>query len=356
LAFSADGSRLAIVTTSLDPERSKSRHSELRLVDLRALRRRLAGMGLDWDLPPYPPTPALFPLRRGGDDAGQQKPLRVQLHLGELLDGERYSLVLAFFPFHADAYYRRGLAYARFHQWDQAHADFRMAVALQPDHAEGRYQLGRFIALLKWKEAFADYAGVLLSNPSRAQYLHALARLGSGDRDGYRRVCAETVERYAPIQDAEAANYAAWACVLAPEAVCDLEQPVRLAASPQAADPKDAYAVTLGAAIYRADRFREAIARLEQAAHPSESEPTKFAQFSPAYRWLFLAMAHQKLGHAVEGRRWLDKAIEWMKRQDQSPSNAAEGSWNRRLTLQLLRREAEALPDRPAADPPKRNK
>ena len=43
--FSPDGSRL--VTTS--PE-----GPTVRVWDLRAIRRRLAGMGLDWDAPAYP--------------------------------------------------------------------------------------------------------------------------------------------------------------------------------------------------------------------------------------------------------------------------------------------------------------
>jgi WD40 repeat protein/tetratricopeptide (TPR) repeat protein len=343
LAFSPDGSQLQIATTAFH------------VVDLGALRRQLAAISLDWDLPPYPPPPASTSVGQEGEGRRRGKPLRVQLNLGEFLDRQRYSLVLAFFPFHAEVYYRRGLAYARFHQWDEAYADFRMAIALQPDHAEAHYQLGRFTALLKWKGAFADYARVVVTIPARAQYVNGLARLGSGDRSGYRRVCAETLERFGRTENAEAANYAAWACVLGPEAVRELEQPVRLAARALDADPQDAYAVTLGAALFRAGRFREAIRRLEPAGNAKKADPTKVTPYSPAYRWLFLAMAHQRLGNAAEARRWLDKASRWMKRQAQDPSNPAEGLWNRRLTLQLLRREAEALRDRPAADPPKGN-
>jgi serine/threonine protein kinase/WD40 repeat protein/tetratricopeptide (TPR) repeat protein len=352
LGFNADGTRLAMVTTALDPGRGTSRHHELRLLELRALRRRLAEMGLDWHLPPYPPAPALTPLRPGSDEARERKPLRVRLELGEFLDRERYSLVLAFFPFHAEAYYRRGLVHARFHQWDEAYADFKMAVALKRDHAQARHQLGPFVALARWDGAFADYARVLVSIPARAHYLYALARLGSGDRSGYRRVCAGMLERFTPTEDSQAANYVAWACVLGPGAVCDLGQLVRLAARALDADPRnDTYPVTLGAALYRAGRFQEAIQRLQQARNPSEADPTKATPYSPAYRWLFLAMAHQRLGHAGEARRWLDKANKWIRRQAKEPSNPAEGSWNRRLTLGLLRREAEALRDRPAADP-----
>src|SRR5262249_37662760 len=151
LAFSPDGSQLEIVTHSQELSRGTSRHPELRVLDLRALRRQLAGMDLDWEMPPYPPTPASTPPGQGREGRRPGKPLRVQLELGEFLDRERYSLAIGFSPFNSEAYYRRGLAYARFQQWDQAYADFRMAVALQPDHTEARYQLGLFVAFSKWQ-------------------------------------------------------------------------------------------------------------------------------------------------------------------------------------------------------------
>jgi WD40 repeat protein len=47
LSFSPDGTKLAVCEG----------HSALRLWDLRAIRKQLAEMRLDWDLPPYPPKP-----------------------------------------------------------------------------------------------------------------------------------------------------------------------------------------------------------------------------------------------------------------------------------------------------------
>src|ERR1700730_4397604 len=45
LTFSPDGSRLAVGTDN----------HVIQLWDLRAIRKSLAALGLDWDLPPYPP-------------------------------------------------------------------------------------------------------------------------------------------------------------------------------------------------------------------------------------------------------------------------------------------------------------
>jgi WD40 repeat protein len=52
LHFSPDGSTLAVVTSGT-----------VHLWDLRKLREELAGLGLDWDRPPYPPAPKWPPAR-----------------------------------------------------------------------------------------------------------------------------------------------------------------------------------------------------------------------------------------------------------------------------------------------------
>jgi hypothetical protein len=71
------------------------------------------------------------------------------------------------------------------------------------------------------------------------------------------------------------------------------------------------------------------------------------------HTWFFLAMAHQGLGHADEARRWLEKALQGTTealKPPAEPAGKAKNSdgiippnWNRRLTLQVLRREAEKL-------------
>ena len=62
-------------------------------------------------------------------------------------------------------------------------------------------------------------------------------------------------------------------------------------------------------------------------------------------------MAHHRLGRAEEARRWLDKAVTSMEQEMHDPKSAARQKWNRRLTLQLLRREAEQLVQSPRTEP-----
>ena len=86
---------------------------------------------------------------------------------------------------------------------------------------------------------------------------------------------------------------------------------------------------TLGAVLCRAGRIEDAIRWLEEARRGRNGVDEPFD-------WPFLAMAHQRLGHGIEARRWLGKL------RDRQPSAVAEKFWYE-LALRLLRREAEAV-------------
>jgi hypothetical protein len=79
--------------------------------------------------------------------------------------------------------------------------------------------------------------------------------------------------------------------------------------------------------------------------------------------WFYLAMAHHRLGHADEARRWLDQAVQGTDEALKSPAEPPAKSgkpdgvippnWDRRLTLGLLRREAEQWIQAPGTKPEK---
>jgi hypothetical protein len=133
---------------------------------------------------------------------------------------------------------------------------------------------------------------------------------------------------------AEARHFTAWTCALVPDAVDDLVPALALAERARDEQPKDPMAVqTFGALLYRAGRFEEAVAQLGEADRLPEGPRT-----SPAYGRNFLAMAQHALGYHGEARRRLEEV--------NAQADRALGetlAWNRRLTFQLLRREAEAL-------------
>ena len=76
-------------------------------------------------------------------------------------------------------------------------------------------------------------------------------------------------------------------------------------------------------------RTEDAVKRLEQAIARRD-------KVSIVHDWLFLAMAHQRLGHGDEARKWLEKS-------GRAVEQAEDGRWGQRLELRLLRREAEAM-------------
>jgi tetratricopeptide (TPR) repeat protein len=152
--------------------------------------------------------------------------------------------------------------------------------------------------------------------------------------------------RFGETQNMEAAYWTAWTCLLAPDAVTDWQPVVQLAEKALTADPANCSKInTLGGLLYRAGRFQEAAKRLTEAEAAFKS--TKNVKGTVLYAWLFQAMTEQRLGHGAEASRWLKKAVEDI---DQPPPERADdvaaNGWNRRLTLQLLRREAEDLIDK----------
>jgi tetratricopeptide (TPR) repeat protein len=132
--------------------------------------------------------------------------------------------------------------------------------------------------------------------------------------------------------------------VLAPDAVADFKAPVRLAEVALAGQAETGRArsdvlKTLGAALYRAGRFEEAIRRLDQIIQirGDGGDPRAFA---------FLAPAHHRLRHRDEAENWLDKLVA------SRPKEGFDVSLED-MEVHILHREAESLilGSRPSAPP-----
>jgi hypothetical protein len=85
----------------------------------------------------------------------------------------------------------------------------------------------------------------------------------------------------------------------------------------------------MGGLLYRAGRTEEAILRLNEAIAAEKGR-------SIALDWLFLALAHHRLGHATEAAHALQKA------RTLPAAVEAPDTWDK-LENELLRREAEAI-------------
>ena len=229
----------------------------------------------------------------------------------------------------------RGDAWRDRGQWDRAEAAYAEAVRARPFNRAVRDALAR----LHVERGCLDRAAATLAEAVRQMPDDAglsrrwgLALLGSGDRAGWRNATAALLDRSGGTIHPRTANQVARACASGPEAATDPGVPVRLAeAAVQGADEslKVDASSTLGAVLYRAGRYEEAIRRLGEGNRLRGEEGLPSA-------WPFLAMAHHRLGYRDEARRWLDRL------RSHQPRTIPDQFWDE-LELRLLRSEAEAV-------------
>jgi tetratricopeptide (TPR) repeat protein len=169
--------------------------------------------------------------------------------------------------------------------------------------------------------------------------------LASGNVEEYRRQCEHVLDQYARAPNPNAAFLVARAYGLTPEGLGDPARLVRVAKE-GLTPPHDQELwrqFCLGLVYYRAGRFERAI---EQLSKPVLKDWPK--------TWAALAMAHHRLGHVKEARKWLAKADEWYDNATRNVLDApvfsplrpwgTPGSYER-AEFEIVHREAEALID-----------
>jgi WD40 repeat protein len=186
----------------------------------------------------------------------------------------------------------------------------------------------------KWQEAGADLARAMDLEPdlSWAWRGRGLVYLQENDHQGYHKLCAKMLDRFGQTNDGSVATVLAWTCVLRPQ---KLAWPKVVSLMEKAArdHPRQtAYAYTLGASLFRAGRFEDAVKSLDHSIRLHGKGGT-------AWDALFLAMAHHRLGHADDAKKWLQMTVA----KERDPLNSLSLRWEQRLELRLLRQEAEAL-------------
>ena len=268
---------------------------------------------------------------------------------------EIYRKAIEVAPEDANAWNEVSLFYSSRDLEDKAGEHYSRAIELDPDSEAGFWHdrvvfwNNRAIANCRsdhWAGAVDDFAESIRIEPDQevVHYWHALACLGAGEHEAYRSACARMVQQFAGNETASVGQWVAWTCALAPEAVSDLAEAVKAAGHAVSKQPDaDRHLNTLGAILYRAGRYEEAVQWMNEIAKQGPARGLS----SPAYTWFFLAMAHQQLGHPEEGQTWLREAIS---RAEEEIRDDTEVAWNRRLTLDLLRAEAEALLAGPQVD------
>jgi WD40 repeat protein/tetratricopeptide (TPR) repeat protein len=272
---------------------------------------------------------------------------RGRAHALLLLDEEAeadYSKAIAL-KADASTLNRRGMVRERLGKDAAALDDYTRAVGLDPKHKHAWLNRGRLYARQgRLKRAGADFTRVveleLHGLETGPWHSLALTELARGDESAYRQTCKRLLNEPVAIV-LEKVPEVAWICALGP-GVLEEKDPrvqqlhkhlkhyaevskVMLFPKKYRFDP----VTTRGAVAYRLGRWEEAVALLV-------GERKKQGKEGTAWDWLFLAMAQHRLGKE-EAAQWLKKAQAWIDKE------AAGLRWDRRLELNVLRREAEAL-------------
>jgi tetratricopeptide (TPR) repeat protein len=257
-----------------------------------------------------------------------------------------YTRAIEVDPKIALAWNNRGNAYYGLKQYDKAFADYTRAMELDPKDALAWHNRGgAYASQRQWDKALADFSRATEINPdaSLSWYYRAVVRLQCDDRAGFRKDCAGMRQHVGPSTKPDDVNWTVWTCVQLPDGVDDWSKLLEWGEKVLTTDPgNDFRLTTLGAVLYRAGRFDEAVRRLTEAEAAFKKAKARVSTI--AYTWLFLAMAEERRGHAEQAREWLARAVREI---EQPPAERANDpgvdNWNRRLSLRLLRCEAEAL-------------
>jgi tetratricopeptide (TPR) repeat protein/WD40 repeat protein/tRNA A-37 threonylcarbamoyl transferase component Bud32 len=353
-AFSLDGTQLIQQSTD---------YFYLYAWDLRALRRHLADLGLDWDAPAYAPgnkvTPGPPAVRVVGAELIDPKkraqhqrdravfhlylnPFDVQAHyrLGTHLlnagqPGPAYTHLTAaitFCPNLLEARSQRAHAAFQLKRWAHAVVDASAYLDRHPNTPGMRYlRAGAFHNLGRHADAVADLTAVLARAPASWSYLELRAAcydaLGKKEKARADRQKANAILRSA---SPGALNRTAWRLVTGPGEQRDPPRALRLIQEAVRRAPNEAmFLNTLGVVQYRNGQYKEAEVTLEKSLAAGKGQFDGFDLF-------FLAMCHHHLGDAAKARDCYDRAVQWLRGKKDLPAQHAE-------ELKAFEAEAEAL-------------
>ena len=167
-------------------------------------------------------------------------------------------------------------------------------------------------------------------------YRAAMLAIRVNDLPRYRELCQAMLTRFNSSDDPNDLHFAAWSSCLLVDATDERLLCVTIAEQAVKAEPTNKqYLNGLGAAQFRANDYEAALNSLSTAAD------LKTGKTSNAYIAYFRAMTEHQLGRQQDANASLSDANKLAQQELSDVDSPA--AWNRRLTLELLRKEAEAL-------------
>ncbi|PHR94866.1 MAG: hypothetical protein COA78_31330 [Blastopirellula sp.] len=234
----------------------------------------------------------------------------------------------------------RAGAYTDLEMHQEALADYDQAIVLGPWRWITFRRRGELHLRLKdYQKAAADFFQVreLYPNSSSTHYQFAITTLAADDQAGYRASCQKMLITFAESDEALSTHFTAWTCALTPNALEDYAPAIQLARHTVEQEPGNKQHLNgLGAILMRAGRYDAAKVELEKALAVSESDNT-----SSSYIRYFLAMTEHHLDHKQTAQDHLLDANNEATKELEDVENPP--AWNRKLTLELLRKEAEEM-------------
>lgn len=190
---------------------------------------------------------------------------------------------------------------------DEAIAWYKKAIELDSKSAWAHGNLGFILhEQKKFDEAIACYRTAIELDPKFALAHNRLgAALATKGNLGEAIAAHGESLRLEP-NNAWRQNELAWLLATCPEAKFrDPKRAVELAKKAVQLEPKNGlFWQTLGYAEYRAGNWKSTITALEQVK--------ELGSTGHSLEWFPLAMAHWQLGEQEAARKWYDKAVEWM--------------------------------------------
>jgi WD40 repeat protein/serine/threonine protein kinase/tetratricopeptide (TPR) repeat protein len=185
-----------------------------------------------------------------------------------------------------------------------------------------------------WQGAIADFERAVALRPDEAEYYRdlALARLGAGDDEGFRRECGAIKRRFGTTRNPDRAQWIARTCALLPPVAGeDVSWLVQAAERWRDVEPDGVHQLgTLGAALLRARR-EEAEATLQRALQAAGAK---------ADPWAAAFLEIVRAGRTQRDRR--GAASEPTPAAGAQPMSATE-TWRERLEMEVLTREVRTL-------------
>jgi serine/threonine protein kinase/tetratricopeptide (TPR) repeat protein/WD40 repeat protein len=226
-----------------------------------------------------------------------------------------YSRCIELNPNGPGAWNNRGMLYEKRGEPDKALADFSKALALNPQNDLAWNNRSRVHASLgRWEETVEDctrfLALVQAARQPEAYYRRAAAYV---QLRRYREAQAD-YQKLLELAPASALvhNDLSWLLATCPDPKeRDVARAVELAR--RAVELQEQVGNvwnTLGVAHYRAGNWKAAVEALDRSR--------ALRQGGDAFDFFFLAMAHWRLGHKEEARKWHQQAVEWVKQNQEA--------------------------------------